>query len=47
LTVALPKKEATTEEYRGRKQNLFGSGEKVRLGIMHLPELNILYRTTE
>jgi hypothetical protein len=43
----LPKKKATTEEYRGRKQNLFGSGEKMRFGIVHLPELGVLYWTTE
>jgi len=43
----LPKKKATTKEYRGRKQNLFGSGEKMRFGIVHLPELGVLNRTTE
>jgi hypothetical protein len=43
----LPKKKAATKEYRGCKQNCFGSGKKMRLGIMHLPELGVLDRATE
>jgi hypothetical protein len=47
LTVALPKEKTSTKEYSWPIQNLFGSGKKVRVGIVHLAELSVLYGTAE